>query len=237
MTRQMSRLRIVVVATVVAVGTLAPSTVRADNVFTVNMGSFLPRGEDGRSENDVLYRNLDFLAFNLDDFNGFTIGGEWSFGIGDYLEVGGGIGYYKETVPSVYRDLVDEDGTEIFQELRLRIIPYTVIARFFPVSRNAPVQPYIGAGVGFFQWRYSETGEFVDFTDFTIFRGNYVDDGVQAGPVVLGGVRFPVGPAFLIGGEFRYQNAKADLDESLGFAGTEIDLSGYTWLATFQLRF
>jgi len=237
MSRPNDRLRVSVVAALVAVAVLAPAVARADQVFTVNMGYFMLRGEDGRSENDVLWRNLDFLWYDIDEFNGFTIGGEWAFGIGDYLEVGGGIGYYKQTVPSVYADVIDEDGTESYQELRLRIVPYTAIARFFPLTRNAPVQPYIGAGVGFFSWRYSETGEFVDFSDGAIFRGNYEDEGTEVGPVVVGGVRFPVGPAILLGGEFRYQDATADLDESQGFAGTEIDLGGYTWLATFQIRF
>ena len=214
----------------------APAAAQADSVVTFNVGYLALKGEDGRTENDVLVRNLDFLAFELDDFNGATIGGEWALGIGEFLEAGVGVGYYKRTVPSVYRDFVDSDGTEIEQDLKLRITPVTFLARFFPLGRGSGVQPYLGAGVGLFAWRYSETGEFVDTSDFSIFRESYVDSGNAFGPVLLGGVRFSAG-SVLIGGEFRYQDATADLDPAVGFADEEIDLGGYSTLFTVGFRF
>ena len=221
----------------VALAAALPAAASAQGVLTLSGGYFAVRGEDGRPEDDVLRRNLDFLAFDLDDFGGFTINGEYHFPLGDYLEVGGGVGYYQNSVPSVYRDVIDSDGSEIFQELKLRVVPFTATARFYPFTRQAPVQPYIGAGLGVFWWRYAETGEWVDDTDDTIFRNSYVDDGAEFGPVILAGVRFPVGDMFAAGGEFRYQDAKPDLDPDQGFAGDRIDLGGYTWLATFQWRF
>ena len=54
----------------------------------------------------MLLANLIDLAFEIGDFNGFTFGGEWLYGIGDYIEAGVGVGYYQKTVPSLYRDFV-----------------------------------------------------------------------------------------------------------------------------------
>ena len=67
-------------------------------------------------------------------------------------------------MPSVYRDFVNTNGAEIAQDLKLRIVPFTATVRFLPIGRGG-VEPYVGGGLGVFNWRYSETGEFVDFSD------------------------------------------------------------------------
>jgi hypothetical protein len=161
--------------------------------------------------------------------NGFTFGGDWGFGLGRYFELVAGAGYYQGSTDSVYRDLVDEDGSEIWQELKLRVIPMTFGARIFPIGRDIPVQPYVGGGLGVFAWRYSESGEWVDEVDYSIFRGTYVADGYAVGPVMFAGVRFGSGP-LMFTSEFRYQWAEGDLDEGEGFAGRKIDLGGYNAL-------
>ncbi len=97
------------------------------------------------------------------------------------------------------------------------------------------VQPYIGAGVGVYRWRYSETGQFVDF-DNNVFTGNFVGSGAAAGPTVLGGVRFLIDTA-TAGFEIRYQAAEGDLPDDQGFAATTIDLGGFNYLFTMGFRF
>ena len=68
-------------------------------------------------------------------------------------------------------------GRLIAQELKLRMAPITATVRFLPLGRSGPVEPYIGGGVGFFNWKYSEVGEFVDFSDNSIFQARYRADG------------------------------------------------------------
>ena len=201
-----------------------------------NLGYFAVRGEDSRVDEDVLLANLSSLVFDIDDFNGANVGGEFVFGLGEYLEAGVGVNYYQRTVPSIYADVVSDDGFEIAQELKLRIIPFSATVRFLPIGRGG-VEPYVGAGIGVFNWRYSEVGEFVDFDDNSIFRDRYIADGTSVGPIVLGGIRFPVADVWSIGGELRYQKAEGkDLFDS-GLLGDKIDLGGWTASFTFQLRF
>lgn len=215
-----------------------PSPAQADGLFSGTIGYFVPRGADGRATDDVLYQNLDFLAFDIGDFNGATVGGEFLLGVGDFVEVGVGASFYQRTVPSVYADFVDRDGTEIEQDLKLRVSPVSFTARVYPLSRRAPIQPYLGGGVAILAWRYSESGDFVDFNNRNeIFRATYEDTGNQTAPVVFGGLRVPVGDVFLVGGEFRWHGGKATLDASQDFAGRSLDLSGYTTQAVFQFRF
>ena len=53
------------------------------------------------------------------------------------------------------------------------------------------MQPYIGAGLGIINWRYVESGEFIDFgAGRVIFRDTFVESGSNVGPVVVGGIRF-----------------------------------------------
>ena len=182
-------------------------TAAADNqIVGFNLGYFAVRGDDARVAGDVLvanHQNALPLAFRTEDFNNVVINGEWLVAIGDFVEAGASIGYYRRTVPSVYERFVDSDGSEINQDLKLRIMPFTATFRVLPLGRHAPIQPYLGAGVGVFNWRYSEIGEFVDSTDLTIFPASYVAEGTDTGPVVLGGVRIPIGDAFATGGEIR----------------------------------
>lgn len=217
---------------------LIPTQARAETIFGGSIGYFALKGETARAQGDVLYENLDFLTFDLHDFNNATFGGDVFFGVGDFLEAGVGAGYYQRTVPSIYTRFEDEDGTEIDQDLGLRIAPVTFSARVFPAGRNGPIQPYIGGGVAVLAWHYRESGEFVNFDNGNrIFTGTFEDKGNAVAPLLFGGVRFPVGDAFLIGAEFRWHGGEATLDPGQGFAGDRIDLGGYATQAVFQVRF
>jgi hypothetical protein len=235
----MRRLLTVFAVTALVSASAAPAA--AQQSFNFYLGGFTPLSEDSRSRSgsrsdDVLVNNLNFLAFNISDFNNVTLGGEWLIGLGERAEAGLGLGIYSKTVPSVYADLVNEDFSEIEQDLKLRIVPFTATIRLLPFGRNSSgIQPYVGGGIGLFRWRYSESGEFVDF-DSTIFRETYIGSGSSAGPVVLGGLRVPLG-AWDIGGEIRYQKAEGSLPEDQFFSGDKIDLGGFNYLVTFNVRF
>jgi hypothetical protein len=211
-----------------------PAPAAAQQTLNFTLGGFVPHGFDARVDGDTLVENRDFLFFEMDDFHGFTAGAEWLVPVAEYFEVGGGISFYNRTVPSVYEDFVDDDGTEIDQDLKLRIIPLTATVRVLPLGQHRALQPYFGAGFGLFNWRYSESGEFVDFRDNSIFRASYVADGWEPGVVAFGGLRFASG-SYSAGGEIRYQAADADLDDR--FVGTKIDLGGWTYAGTFGVRF
>ncbi len=201
------------------------------------LGGFFPKGEDSRVDGDTIFADLTDLAFNVKDFNGGSFSGEWLFAVSDYVEAGVGAGYYKRSVPSVYRGFVNANNSEIEQTLRLRIIPVTATVRFLPIGRRA-VEPYVGAGIGAFNWRYSEVGEFVDASDSSIFPARYIAKGTAVGPVILAGIRAPFADVWDIGGEIQYQRASGDTKraESL-LLGDKIDLGGVNALFTMHIRF
>lgn len=212
----------------------------AQQTLNFSLGYFTVRGEDARVEGDVLTANRNLLAFDLSEFNGATVGGEWLVPLGQYFEGGAGLSFSRRTVPSVYQDFVDDDGSEIDQDLRLRIVPVSFTIRVLPLGQSSGVQPYFGAGLGVFAWRYSESGEFVDFgtRPSTIFRDQFVASGSETGPVALGGIRFAA-DTFSAGFEVRYQSADAELGSEFAVISDEprIDLGGWSYLFNVGWRF
>ncbi|MSO46236.1 MAG: hypothetical protein EXQ59_05660 [Acidobacteria bacterium] len=230
------RLGIGLFAACVVLSAAAPAF--AQQTLNISFGYFTVRGEGARVDDDVLNENLNFLAFDLKDFNGATVGGEWLVPLGNFFEAGAGISFSRRTVPSVYSDFVDRDGTEIEQDLRIRIVPVAFTVRVLPLGQTSPVQPYFGGGLGLFAWRYSESGEFIDPRN-VIFHEQYVASGTARGAIALGGIRF-AGDSLSAGVEARYQSAAADLGtrfSSPDLLDPRIDLGGWTYQATVGFRF
>ena len=208
------------------------------NAFTLNVGYFGLERLGSRPVNDVLVRNYDALLFEISDFDGVTFGGEYLFALNEVIETGVGVNYYRTTVPTVDIDYVEDDGSEIEADLKLRVVPTTFTIRFVPLGLDESLQPYFGGGVGIYRWKYTETGDFVDPSDLSIFTDTYVAEDTDVGGVILGGLRFALNELLLLGGEFRYHIVSGDTGgASAGFLGRKIDLSGFNALFTATVRF
>ena len=240
-------------AAALVLGFAAPPTASAQQSFNLSIGGFNPRGQvgcphceatGGRTANDVLVNDLTQipLIFEIKDFRSLVLGADYLIGFGNNFEAGLGVGFQQRSVPSVYADVINSQGPEIEQTLKLRVIPFSATVRFLPLGRHTAVEPYIGAGVGVFRFRYSETGQWVDRRDNSIFRDTSVGSGSTSGPMILGGIRAPFGN-MAVGGELRWQSAKGDLPQDQGFAtdGSDptprIDLGGFTYVFSVNFRF
>jgi len=229
----------------------SPGVSRDTPAQTINFtfGGFFPKSFDSRVEGDVLVENCfeidgacSFLDFDTDGFKGLTFGGEYLIPIGRFVEAGAGISYYKKTVDSRYALLVADDPStpqeeedDILQDLSVRQVPLAFTVRVLPLGASNPIQPYVGGGINVIFWNYKEEGEFVDeFND--VFIDTFEDSGTKVAPTILAGIRFAM-QGFSVGGEFRWQKADADLDPTGGFLGSKIDLGGYSFQATFGVRF
>ena len=235
----MRRLLMSLAAVSVVVGCVAPSA-SAQQSATFSLGGFVPTSGDN---SDVLVRDQAFLSVRRDRFTGPTVGGEYLVGMGDYLEAGARLGFYQRTVSAPDTKYTNANGSNILADLRLRVVPFDATVRLLPLGHRAPIVPYVGGGVGIFAWRYSESGQFVDYTppvgsNPPIFSATFADSGTAVGAVALGGVRVPIGP-LAPGFEVRWQSAKGNLstDPVTGFNAAKIDLGGLSYLFTFNIRF
>jgi len=218
---------------------------RADARHSIgfNLGYFSLKGEDARDVDDVLLADQADLALRdrpeskleIGDLNNITFGGEWLYAPSNFLETGVSIGFYQKKAATQYKDLVNTNGTDIEQDLKLRVVPITATVRFLPLGRDHAIEPFVGAGIGFFPWRYSEIGQFVDGNN-DIFNGRFIDSGTAVGPVIVGGLRFPIGDALTAGAELRWQHAKGDL-KTEGFLSNTIDLGGLNAAFSVNFRF
>jgi outer membrane protein W len=235
------RLGMIFLLTAGALG-LGAQPAAAQQTLNFSLGYFTVRGEDARVEGDIPneHRGAEAaLVFEISEFNAPTVGAEWLVPLGEYFEAGAGVAFSRRTVPSVYEDFVDADGSEIEQDLRLRLVPVAFTLRVLPLGQQSGVQPYFGAGLGLINWRYSESGEFIDFSqNNAIFREQFVASGSETGPVVLGGIRF-AGDTISAGAEVRYHSATGDLGTGFGStsADPKIDLGGWSYLFTIGMRF
>ena len=232
------RLLVSCMAVALFAGFISTPTASAQQSVNLYLGGFVPRSLNARGNSDVLVQNDRFLLFDVRDFRGPTAGGEYLVQLGDFFDAGAGIGIYSRTSPAINLDFTHPNGDEIEQDIKLRVIPITATIRFLPLGHHDAIVPYIGGGVGIYRWRYSETGEFLD-TNGIIFRDTttYIASDTTVGPVVLGGVRIPVGSKGSgFGGEIRWHGGNADLPDK-GFFGTKLDLGGFNYLFTVNIGF
>lgn len=215
------------------------SSSTADRRSTVNftIGYFGLKGLESRVADDVIAADLlnaHPLLFEVKDLNSAIFSGEYLYAATRNIEVGVGLGFAQRTAHSVYADLTHSSGAEIEQDIKLRQIPVTFTGRFLILPKGSPVEPYVGAGIVAIRYQYSEVGEFVD--NGTIFPAVYKANGTAAGPIVLAGLRAPVGN-WTVGGEMRWQKAEASGLLNEGFLGDKLDLGGWQANFTFGVRF
>ena len=235
----MRRILLSVTAVCFVAGFIATPAASAQQSVNLWVGGFAPTGIDARHSGDVLVADKSVFLYDFGRFTGATVGGEWLVALGDHFEAGAGLGYYQKTVPAIDCCFVDPSGFNVAANFKLRVVPFSATFRALAFGHNAPVQPYIGGGVGVYGWRYSEIGDFV-LANGVISRGEVnTGSGSAVGPILLGGVRFPIGPT-APGFEIRWQHAHADLPGTGNgdpFLGTDIDLGGFNYLFTFNIRF
>ena len=220
----------------------APASAQIVQGFHMGVGVFYPRQFDSRDPDDVLVQDLTFadpLEFSIDNFRSGMIFGEWTADVGSHLSFGVGVSYYSDRVPSRYLGLMNDiDGSDIAQDLRLKMIPITGMVRFMPFGSPSTFQPYVGIGVAAIPWRYNESGQFIDVNG-DIFTDRFTATGTAFGPVLAGGFRAPVGgDIYALTMEWKYQFATGNTGGSANnFLGDKIDLSGGTLNFGFLVRF
>ena len=221
----------------------------------LRIGGFFPRGRDcgipsnQRAEYTLFQDVCDLYFVQPSDFNGVYGGIEFNQVLTNYVEVGVHYDYYSRTTDSSYRDYTWDDGSEIRQQLRLRVAPLGVTVRLLPTGKKHKVVPYVGGGVDALFYQYEEYGDFVCFPpsggecrfDYDVIPDAFVSESTAFGYHALGGLRVYLNRDFAIVGEGRYQWGNDEMGDD--FAPNEpglpnrIDLSGWTATIGVHIRF
>jgi hypothetical protein len=109
-------------------------------------------------------------------------------------------------------------------------VRYSPLGRGRSISRYAFIPrrlvPYAGGGVTFAFYQFSQRGQFVDFSDLSIFTDRFASDGWTSGPYAHAGVDVQAWKRLFVTFDGRYTWLHSTLDSDFsGFDG--IDLAGF----------
>jgi len=207
--------------------------------FQFRLGGFFPSGDD------TFWDDVEStFTLNVSDFNEAIVGFSFVGGFNNNLEAGFNIDFYEATVGSAVRGYVDIDGFPILHDTRLQMMPLTVDLRFLPAGRyrlRGPRQVrqpvfYVGGGIGVTYWEYEEVGDFVDFTDDSIFFDRFTDTGVAFEAHALTGLELPFGRTWSLLFEGRYSWVDDEPGGDFSGLGT-LDLGGFAAYVGGSWRF
>jgi hypothetical protein len=217
---------------------LATASPASAGGLDARLGAFIPNA------NSNLFLDDESLYFvSKGDWVGFTGGVEYNHVLARNVELAVHVDGYGRTLDTSYRDWTRPDGSEIFQTLRLQIVPFGVTVQFVPTSKRAKVAPFIGGGADLFYYKYEEFGDFIDFwdPDLPVYADHFISHGVTFGFHATGGVRFYLNRDFALVVRGNYQWAEADMggDFSPNEPGqvNRLDLSGASVTFGLHIRF
>ncbi len=188
----------------------------------------------------------DQLTFESADLRARGVAMDLAITLAPRLDLVTGFERSSRATGSEYRQFVASNGLPITQTTRLEQKGVILGLRYLPlgsgrrISRLAfiprRVTPYAGAGVTATFYSFSQRGQFVDFTDRSIFTDAFVSDGWAFGPFVRGGAELQVWKRLYVAVDGRYGWLHGALDSDFsGFDG--IDLAGFRASTGFGIAF
>ena len=139
-------------------------------------------------DSDLWETNLDNLTFSRSDMVNAYYGGEYESYFHRHASFSLEIGSYARTVYAQYRDYTYQDGSPIFQDLSLRIVPVEANLKLYPLGHRYTVSPFIGIGGGVYAWTYQQWGDFINF------ETNDHQRGIRRNPPVRLRPQWPLRP-------------------------------------------
>ncbi len=204
-------------------------------------GMTFPRATGG-----VFDFTTQHLTVDRHDFNAITGELDVSFRLSPRFEAVLGAGVSRTSVPSEDRLYEDQNNLPIRQTTTLTSVPVTagIKAYLVPTGRSigrlawvpSRVAPYVGAGVGLLWYRFQQRGDFVDYTDLSIFSSRLLSSGVGPMGAFFAGVDVGITPSLALTGEARYILSSANMNAD--FADLDrIDMNGLQTTVGLAVRF
>ena len=221
-----------------AQGRRAPKRPAPDFLFSTPKGSVTIRGGWllSRSGSDWYDFVTDHLTLDKSDFNVPGFGADLNIAITPRIDAQFAFDLNRARASSEYRRFVDNKRLPIEQETRLREanlggnvkVALTErgrrVSQFVWVPRT--IVPYVGGGAGAMRFDMSQSGDFVDFVDFSVFSDVFRASGWAPSAQVFGGADIRVFRQLFVTVDGRYLWAAGVLGRDwLDF--DKLDLAGF----------
>lgn len=179
-------------------------------------------------KSDLWEINMQNLALNKTDMQGVSYGLGYEFFINRFMAIDIEAGTYKKVRNTMYRDFTYDDDTPINQNLSLSVNSIELNLNLLPIGYRKSFYPYIGVGGGVYIWTFEQWGEFIDFTDDSVYQGFAESRRISFGANAKAGLMVRVGRdlGFSIEGKYRYLKGALG-SEFEGF--DKLDLNGWTF--------
>jgi outer membrane protein W len=198
------------------------------------------------ANSDLFDKITSELTLKKSDFRAASFGGDLGVPIRQHFATVFSFEYSRATTNSESRDFIEDNGDPITQTTRLTQVPITVTLRYYPRKMGETagsyawiptrLNPYIGAGVGFLHYSFTQFGRFVDRQTLNIFDATFKSRGFTDTEHLVGGIDISLSPRIFVNAEGRYSWASGDLSND--FAGFHpVDLSGFRLLGGIYFRF
>ena len=153
--------------------------------------------------------------------------------------------YSRSSQGSEFRHWIDNNNQPIEQTTALRRIPLTLGIRHYLSSRGRSIGRfawiparralYVGVGGGMMEYKFSQSGDFIDFETTRVFFDEYISQGWTPVAQANAGLDLALGRFALLNIEGRYTYAQAPMSSDFkGF--NQMDLSGMAVTAGISLR-
>jgi hypothetical protein len=186
------------------------------------------------------------LTIDKSDFRAPALALDFAVAVTPQADAVFGFEYGRTSMHSEYRHLVDNEFLPIEQTTALRTlhligeIRYGFVPRGYAVSRLAwvprGVVPYVGAGAGAVRYEFTQSGDFVDYVDNSVFSDSFRSRAWAPTAHAFGGVELHVHRRLFATLEARYVWADAPLDASFEDFDP-IDLAGFRTSAGINFVF
>ena len=199
-----------------------------------------------RAGGDLFTFVSDQLTVDKADLSSPAVSGELGLVLTSRVSASVGLEFSRQTIPSEYRRFVDNGGLSINQQTTWDTtningsVRVALLDRGRSISRLAfvprAVAPYAGAGAGMLHYKFTQTGDFVDFVTFRVFPDRFDSAAWAPSAHVFGGTEVRLWRALSLDMEGRYVWAHGTLgSDFLGFDG--IDLSGFRFSTGVSVMF
>jgi hypothetical protein len=201
-----------------------------------------------QARGDLFDDAIEDFTIERRDFDSPYFGGELAVRVSERLDVALSVGFQQTTIESESRPYVVDGPGEIpiLQTTEFRQIPLAVSTKLYPLARGRSlgrfawiprtVAPFVGGGIGLMNYRYEQSGEFVDEETLDIYVDRFVTDKQGFLARAAAGVNVSLGKQFLFTAESRYTWASADVGGSFTRYDT-IDLDGLQVIGGIGIRF
>ena len=175
-----------------------------------------------RADSEIFDFTRDLLTIEKNGFDAPVVAFDLGLVIKPRLDAVFAVEFSRASVVSEYREFVDENDVPIVQETGLTQVQLSGSLKTYLNSRGrvvsqyawspSVVTPYVGGGGGFLWYKFSQSGDFVDFVDLSVFADTFESNTWTLGAHVFGGTDVKLSRRLFLTMEARYRWADAGLE-------------------------